>query len=256
MLFSANLGLLYRDRSLIDAIFAAKKAGFDAVECHWPYDVPADQVKQALDEAGLSMISLNAHRGDHLAGENGLSALPARQRQARDAIDEAIDYACDIGCHKIHVMAGVTSVEGSEITFIDNLIYACERAAPHDITILIEPLNDQDAPGYFLNDISLATKIIKQVNKANLKLMFDCYHIQILHGDVLGQLHNVFDIIGHIQFASVPDRGAPDHGDVNYKALFAAIKALGYDGPLGAEYNPANGDTDASLDWLNSFKNK
>ena len=86
--------------------------------------------------------------------------------------------------------------------------------------------------------------------------MFDCYHIQILHGDVLRQLHKVFDMIGHIQFAAVPDRGAPDHGDVNYKALFTAIDALGYDGPLGAEYHPAKGDTDASLGWLNSFKNK
>ena len=256
MLFSANLGLLYRDRPLIDAIVAAKNAGFDAVECHWPYDVPADQIKQALDEAGLSMISLNAHRGDHLAGENGLSALPARQKEARDAIDQAIDYASDIGCQKIHVMAGVTSDADAEITFIENLIYACDRAAPHNITILIEPLNGKDAPGYFLNDISLATKIIRQVNKANLKVMFDCYHIQILHGDVLSQLHKVFDMIGHIQFAAVPDRGAPDHGDVNYKALFTAIDALGYDGPLGAEYHPANGDSDASLGWLDTLKNK
>ena len=83
--------------------------------------------------------------------------------------------------------------------------------------------------------------------------MFDCYHIQILQGNLCRNLAANLDITGHIQFASVPDRGAPDAGEVNYHHIFAEIAALGYDAPLGAEYKPANGDTDASLGWLKEF---
>ena len=89
MKFSANLGFLWNDRPLPDAIRAAKAAGFDAVECHWPYDAPAGETKAALDETGLSMLGLNTRRGNVAIGENGLSALPGREADARAAIDDA-----------------------------------------------------------------------------------------------------------------------------------------------------------------------
>jgi len=149
MKFSANLGFLWADRPLTDAIHAAKAAGFDAVECHWPYDVPAEAIKAALEETGLHMLGLNTRRGDVAGGENGLSALPGRESDARAAIDEAIAYAIAIETPKIHVMAGFAKGQDAHDTFVGNLRYACEKAAPHGITILIEPLNKYDAPGYF-----------------------------------------------------------------------------------------------------------
>ena len=254
MRFSANLGFLWADRSLPEAIHAAKKAGFEAVECHWPYESDVDLVKQALIETGLPMLGLNTMRGDLAAGENGLSALPDRQEDAQAAIVQALNYAAHIGCQNIHVMAGFASGAKAENIFSENLIFACDLAAKHNIGILIEPLNHYDAPNYFLDDIALARRIIEQVKRDNLKLMFDCYHMQILHGDVTRQLEKALDIIGHIQFASVPDRGAPDTGELNYQHIFSAIKALGYKAPLGAEYKPADGDTDASLGWLAEAK--
>ena len=256
MLFSANLGFLWTDRSLPEAIHAAKQAGFDAVECHWPYESDVNAVKKALIATGLPMVGLNTVRGDVKAGENGLSALPDRGDEAQAAIIQAVHYAAHIGCQNIHVMAGFSSGKAAENTFIQNLIFACDLAAKHNIGILIEPLNQYDAPDYFLNDIALARSIIEQVDRDNLKLMFDCYHIQILHGDITRQLENALDMIGHIQFASVPDRGAPDKGELNYQHIFATIKALGYQRPLGAEYKPAGGDTNASLGWLADAKLK
>ena len=85
MRFSANLGFLWTALSLPDAIRAAKRAGFDAVECHWPYDIPTAEVADALGETGLTMLGLNTRRGK--PGENGLSALPGRKAEARAAID-------------------------------------------------------------------------------------------------------------------------------------------------------------------------
>lgn len=249
MKFSANLGFLWTELPLPDAIRAAKAAGFDAVECHWPYDTAAGDVVAALQETGLEMLGLNTRRGDAADGDNGLSALPDRIPEARAAIDEAIAYAQSINCKSVHVMAGFAKGEAAQDCFVANLSYACSMAAPHGITILIEPLNRYDAPGYFLTTTSQALVMINAVGAENLKLMFDCYHLQLMEGDLSHKLKELLPFIGHIQFASVPDRGPPDAGEINYAHIFDLIKSLGYAAPLGAEYKP-RGSTDASLAWM------
>lgn len=251
--FSANLGFLWADRPLPDAIRAAKAAGFDAVECHWPYDVPADDVKAALVETGLTMLGLNTRRGDVAGGENGLAALPGREADARAAIDEAIAYAVQIDTPNIHVMAGFAAGEEARSSFVRNLAYACGEAAIHGKTILIEPLNGHDAPGYFLNNTALAAEIIGDVSAPNLKLMFDCYHVGRTEGDVIAQLERHLPIIGHIQFAGVPDRGTPDQGNLDYRTIFNRIRDLGWTTPLGAEYKPG-GNIDDTLGWMRLYR--
>jgi hydroxypyruvate isomerase len=247
--FSANLGFLWTELSLPDAIRAAKANGFDAVECHWPYETPAADVRAALDQTGLTMLGLNTSRGDVSAGENGLSALPDCGTDAIAAITQAVEYAGAIGASSIHVMAGNAAGNVAHDTFVRNLRAAVELAAPLGITILIEPLNRFDAPNYFLRGTEQARDIIQEVGVSNLKLMFDCYHVGRTEGDVLKSLNDMFPIIGHIQFASVPDRGAPDHGEVNYSLVFAEIARLGWTKPLGAEYKPA-GPTQDTLGWM------
>lgn len=250
--FSANLGFLWADLALPDAIHAAKAAGFDAVECHWPYDVPVDEVKAALDATGLVMLGLNTRRGDVDNGENGLSALPDRSTDARAAIDEALHYAVAINARAIHVMAGFAQGTAAHDAFIGNLRYACDASVRHGIKILIEPLNHYDAPGYFLQATEQARDIIAQVGKPNIAMMFDCYHVQQMEGDLTHRLTDLLPIIGHIQFASVPDRGAPIGGEINYPYIFEVISGLGYNAPLGAEYKP-KGPTERTLDWMTVF---
>jgi hydroxypyruvate isomerase len=248
--FSANLGFLWTEKSLPDAIRAAKSAGFSAVECHWPYETSPELVREALDETGLSMLGLNTIRGE--TGQNGLAALPDRKDEARASIDQAIEYALKIGAKNIHVMAGFNHTVDGRHTFIDNLEYACDQTSAHQITMLIEPLNEYDAPGYFLRTTQQAVEIIEDVGRTNLKLMFDCYHVGRTEGDVTTKLKDLLPVIGHIQFASVPDRGAPDHGDLNYKEIFKAIENTGWDKPIGAEYKPL-GLTSDSLNWMNEY---
>ena len=250
--FSANLGFLWSGRPLVDAIHAAHDAGFDAVECHWPYDHDPAEVKAALDANGLAMLGLNTLRGDVASGDNGLTALPGRRDEARMAIDQAIAYAGFINTPKIHVMAGFAEGMQAEACFVDNLRYATKAAK--DITFLIEPLNQYDAPGYFLNHTDQARRVIESVGAANLKLMFDCYHVQIIEGDLTRRLKANLDIIGHIQFAGVPSRGRPDRGEIDYRHVFAHIAEMGYDAPLGAEYKPEDGDTDSSLGWMETLR--
>lgn len=249
MKFSANLGFLWSELSLPKAILAAKAAGFDAVECHWPYDTPPNEVADALAETGLSMLGLNTHRGDVNGGENGLAALPGREADARAAIDEALTYAVAIKAENVHVMAGFASGSIAHNTFLSNLRYACAQAANHNITILIEPLNHYGAPGYFLTTTTQAKTVIDAVDATNLRLMFDCYNVQLMEGDLTHRLHDLRPLIGHIQIASVPDRGAPDHGEINYAHVFAEIVKTGWGAPIGAEYKP-NGPTDETLGWF------
>ena len=184
MKFSANLGFLWTELPLPKAIEAAKAAGFDAVECHWPYDTPAEEIADALSRTELRMLGLNTRRGNPDKGDNGLSALPARFAEARAAIDEAIAYACAIEASCVHVMAGFATGQEAHATFRENLKYACRAAAPHGITILIEPLNHYDAPRYFLTTTAQAVAIMDDVAAENLRLMFDCYHVQLMEGDL------------------------------------------------------------------------
>ncbi len=249
MKFSANLGFLWADRALPDAIRAAHAAGFDAVECHWPYDTPAAQTLAALQQTGLPMLGMNTRRGNTAIGENGLSALPGREADARAAIDEAIVYARATGTRAVHVMAGNSGGPRARAAFVENLTYACRQAA--EITILIEPLNPYNAPGYFLNTTGLAADIIREVGQPNLRLMFDCYHVQIIEGDVTRRLKALLPLIGHIQIASVPDRGTPDHGELDYAYVLQHITRLGWTHPLGAEYQPVQ---DMDMGWINRYR--
>ena len=253
MRFSANLGFLWTDRPLPEAILAAARAGFDAVELHWPYDVPPDEIASALAETGLPLLGLNTRRGDVAAGENGLSALPGREVEARAAIDEALDYAARAGASAVHVMAGFARGVAAEVAFVEALGHACAEAQARGITILIEPLNHYDAPGYFLSTTAHAEEIIARVEAPNLKLMFDCYHVQLMEGDLGHKFERLLPIIGHIQFARVPDRGPPGGGEIDYAHLFALLARLGWDRPLGAEYKPG-GATEDSLGWMKRLR--
>lgn len=253
MRFSANLGFLWSELSLPDAIRAAHASGFDAVECHWPYDTPAAEVKAALEETGLVMLGLNTRRGDLSKKENGLAALPGREAEARAAIDEAMAYASEIGAGAVHVMAGFATGPAARATFVANLRYACDRARAIGATVLIEPLNRYDAPGYFLTTTAQAQEIIAEVAEPNLRLMFDCYHVQLMEGDLSHRIAALMPLIGHIQFASVPDRGPPDQGEVAFGHIFRLIDSLGWAKPLGAEYKPM-GPTAPTLGWMAEYR--
>jgi len=250
---SANLGFLWAELPLPGAIRAAADAGFEAVEFHWPYDLTATELKAALDAAGLPALGINTVRGDVQAGENGLAALPGREAEARAAIKQAFDYGAAIGARNVHVMAGFASGPAARETYLGNLSHAADRAALEGMNVLIEPLNSRDAPGYFIQTADAAADIIAALGRAEVRMMFDCYHLQIMQGDLTRLYQRMAPMVGHIQFAAVPGRGAPDEGEIAFDRLLPALAALGYDGFFGAEYRPA-GPTSESLGWMRAFR--
>ncbi|WP_378942004.1 hydroxypyruvate isomerase family protein [Mesorhizobium sp. ANAO-SY3R2] len=251
--FSANLGFLWTELVLPDAVRAAAKAGFEAVELHWPYAVEPSLLGHALAESGLPVLGLNTSRGNVDAGDFGLSALPGREKEARAAIDQAIAYATAIGATAVHVMAGKTDGLAARDTFTANLRYAADQARTAGITILLEPLNHHDVPGYFLVDNATAAAIIEATGRDNIRIMFDCYHVGRSGKSILEEFDTYRQFIGHIQFAAVPDRGEPDTGEVDYASVLPKMAEAGYAGYFGAEYKPRR-STDEGLGWLAAWR--
>lgn len=250
--FSANLGFLFTEYELPEAIRQAHSCGFAAVEFHWPYDTPSDEVRAALLETGLHAISLNTMKGKTM----GLCAQPEHIAEAQKSIEQAFAYGAEIGAQAVHIMAGTGDGTRAQDCFIDNLLFASTIAQSCDMSIVIEALNHKDAPGYFLRNTDHVAQILTHIDSPHCKMMFDCYHVAVSGGDILTEFHTHLDIIGHVQFAGTPDRGAPDseHNQTDYHAIFTAMEQAGWSAPFGAEYRP-NGATKASLGWLEPLSN-
>ncbi|MGS1047789.1 2-oxo-tetronate isomerase [Burkholderia glumae] len=254
--FAANLSMMYQEHPFLERFAAAARDGFRAVEYLFPYAFPAAELKARLDGAGLVQALFNAPPGDWAAGERGIAALPGREDEFRRAVETALDYARVIGNDKLHVMAGLVAADADRArhrdVYLRNLAYAAQAARGAGLQVLIEPINPRDMPGYFLNRQDDAQAICREVGAPNLRVQFDCYHCQIVEGDLAKKLERDFAGIGHIQVAGVPERHEPDLGELNYPYLFALLDRLGYDGWIGCEYRPKAGTSDG-LGWLRPY---
>ncbi|MGV3549738.1 hydroxypyruvate isomerase family protein [Rhizobium sp.] len=251
--FSANLGFLWPDRPLIARIDAAAKAGFKAVEMHWPYDLPPEEVRDLCARLGLTLLGINTIRGDVDKGEFGLGATTGREADFDQHFRQALDWGRRAGAAAIHVMAGVAAPEHkhhARRTLIANLTRAAQ-AAP-DMTLLLEGLNPRDNPGYFYSTIGEKAGIIEAVGAPNLKIMFDAYHVGVSEGDIFRKFEKYQSLIGHVQIAAVPSRREPDEGEIAYGNFFRELDRLGYDGWVGCEYRPRAG-TDEGLGWTKTL---
>lgn len=253
MRFSANLGFLWSDRPLLARIAAAADAGFRAVEMHWPYDVSAREVGAAVRQHGVTLLGINTAPGNFAAGERGLGAVPGREADFQATLDQAIEYCRLSGATAVHVMAGNVSANQKPLAravFADNLrVAAAKAAAAGPITLLLEPLNPNDNPGYFYSTVVEAVSLIDELALSNVKLQFDVYHVARSEGDVLTKLERYRRHIGNVQIAGVPARTEPDGGEIAYPVIFEALDRLAYEGWIGCEYRP-RGDTDMGLGWM------
>jgi hydroxypyruvate isomerase len=250
--FNANLSWLFQEIPFFDRFGAAAKAGFRGIEILFPYDHPAQEIRSALQEQGQEMVLLNSPPGNFAAGDRGIAALPGRETEFRDTFDEALAYAETLECKRIHIMSGITKEvdpKQAQRTFLTNLGYALEKVATSGQSILIEPINSRDFPGYFLTTVEHADAILQELSHPALKIQLDWYHTQIMGGDLSHRTEKFFSKIGHFQLAGVPDRAEPDRGEVNFAHLFHLVDALQYEGWIGCEYRP-KGRTVDGLGWL------
>ena len=248
--FSANLGFLWPDRPLLERIDAAAAAGFKAIELHWPYATPAADVRARCEKHGLVLLGINTPIGDGDKGDFGLGAQAGREEEFRETFLQTVAYAREAGASSVHVMAGVVAEDRkaeARKVFVENLRFATANAV--GLTLLLEPINQRDKPGYFYSSIDEAADITAEVGAPNLKIMFDVYHVGVSEGDVTKRLERHLVDIGHVQIAAVPSRAEPDEGEIAYASIFATLDRIGWGGWTGCEYRP-RGDTDAGLAWM------
>lgn len=254
---AANLSWLFTERPFLERFDAARAVGFAATEIMFPYEVPAAEVATAAQRADLPIVLFNLPPGS--AGERGMAALPGREAELAASVEQAAEYAAVLGTGRLHAMAGTVpqDVEWQRChdCYVRNLRHAARRLADDGITLLIEPLNRRDAPGYFLETLEQAVAVLEEVGSPNLLIQADLYHLQIAGGDVLTRLTAAMPRIGHVQLAGVPDRGEPDRGELAYGRVFEAFDGLGYDGWIGCEYRPAT-STEAGLGWAAPWLNR
>ena len=255
--FAANLSMMFNEHDFPNRFAAAAKAGFDAVEFLFPYDYSPAEVAQWHKENNLKNVLFNLPPGDWAAGERGIAALPGREAEFRAGVAKAVEYALALGTPQLHMMAGLVPA-GSDMaihrkTYLENMKFAAQALAKHNLTLLLEPINTRDMPGYFLNTQAQAHQLRVESGEPNVKVQMDFYHAQIMEGDLAETFKKYFKDIGHTQIASVPKRNEPDDGEVNYPYLYQLLDEMGYEGYVGCEYRP-KGKTEDGLAWFKALK--
>jgi hydroxypyruvate isomerase len=261
--FAANLSMLYTELDFLDRFAAAARDGFQAVEFLFPYAFAPEVLAAQLQEHRLQQVLFNAPPGDWDAGERGLACLPGREAEFRAGMHQALIYAKALACSRIHVMAGVLPSnqrpEDCHSAYLENLRYAAAAAAGQGVKIMIEPINERDMPGYFLNRQAHAHALLDEIGSPHVMVQMDLYHLQVSEGDLASKIRHYLPggRIGHIQVAGVPERHEPDVGELNFRYLFQLLDHLGYPGWIGCEYRPARGQrphaTSEGLGWLQAW---
>jgi hydroxypyruvate isomerase len=250
--FAANLTMLFSELPFLDRFAAAKAAGFSGVEYLFPYDFDKADLREQLDEHGLTQVLHNLPAGNWGAGERGIATLPERVDEFRDGVARAIDYAKALDCRQLNCLVGIAPRDADPFelneVLVGNLRFAADALAKERIRLLVEPINTLDIPGFFLNRTEQAVQLIADVRSSNLFIQYDIYHMQVMEGDIARTVQKHLPRIAHIQLADNPGRNEPGTGEINYPFLFRHLDTIGYRGWVGCEYKPRT-TTVEGLGW-------
>ncbi len=255
--FSANISMLFCEHDLVDRPRAAKHAGFESFEVQFPYGLEIADWLDIRRGTRMPIALFNVPAGDLTTGGQGLAAIPGREHAFQEAVATAARYAEALKPAVVNVLPGAPSKEFERercmATLVANLNHAAMVMANLGVGVVLEPVNTRDRPDFFLSNSAEALSVIDWADHANVSLQYDVYHMQIMEGDLNATLERIIGRIGHIQFADPPGRHEPGTGEVNFPNLFAILDRLGYDGWVGAEYNPSR-PTEETLSWLEPYR--
>lgn len=247
---SANLSMLFTDVPFMQRFAAASHAGFAAVEIQFPYAWNAKDIRAQLQEHDLDLILFNLPAGDWDAGDRGIAASWDRRDEFRAGIDQAMSYVDILQPKVVNLLAGASEdTDENDLALLQNIRLAAEALGEEGVTLVIEPVNTIDVPGFALPRAFAALDVIAEIDAGNVKLQLDVYHALMMDEDPVLLLQDHIDDIGHIQIADVPGRHQPGTGVVDWRVFFAALASLGYEGAVGLEYIPEE-DTESSFGLL------
>ncbi|MBN1553479.1 MAG: TIM barrel protein [Phycisphaerae bacterium] len=242
------------DRPFAERFQAAADAGFKNVEMwftkDFSYDGSPDALAKLASDAGVKITNTVIGAPDGSIG-GGLTN-PANRDQWLERTKLTLEFNKAAGIPASIVCTG-NLVEGMSReqmhkSVIEGLKPTVEMAEKYSVTLLLEPLNDRwDHADYFVTCSDYGADICRELKSSRMKMLFDCYHMQIMHGDLLKHIEKNIDVIGHFHSAGVPGRNELFNGEINYPFVIDGIKKLGYQGVFGLEFAP-------SMDHMESLK--
>ncbi len=188
-----------------------------------------------------------------IVGSHGFAKGPyttENHAACKESLIKGIDLAAEVGSPNVITFTGmieksIAPEKGSQ-NCVDLWKSVMSHAEKKGVNLCLEHLNSRDDshpmkghPGYFGDDIDLCVDLIKRVDSPNMKLLFDIYHVQVMHGDVIRRLRAYKDLIGHYHTAGNPGRAElDDTQEINYPPIMRAILETGYEGYVAQEFIP------------------
>lgn len=235
---SACIEWLFKDEApdFADRIRAAKAAGLNAVEFHLWDDKPIEDIRAALEETGVTLTSF-------CVGPRRSLVDPAQHTEFLAAVTATLEIAKTLGRPPLVIASGFTredvSLEEQRAEAVKALRQAAALAQEAGVVLVLEPLNTiVSHPGMFLSSTTLALDIIEEVNSPNLRLLYDVFHSNVMGEDMTDVLRGRIHLVQHVQFADNPGRNEPGTGTIDWRETVSTLRALGYDGAVGLEYQP------------------
>lgn len=236
---------VFEDLPYLDRPVRIAAAGFKAIEAWFPdqclseTDLP--KLRQACESAGVKLNNIVINSPD--GGIGGTLTNPLDRPKYLERMAFSLECCQKLGVSMMITCTGNTQPELSSRvqrdSIIEGLKAGADLAAKAGVTLVIEPLNSLiDHHGYFLDCPYRAADIVRAVHHPNVGLLFDCYHMQIMSGNVIQTIRDNLDVIRHFHSAGVPGRHELDDGELNYSKIVDAITEAGYQGCFGLEYFP------------------
>jgi hydroxypyruvate isomerase len=246
---SAHLGTLWPELPPLERPAAAAAAGLRLVEAWWPVAPAAPDWIAAVRAAGLRAALVNADGGDLAAGERGFCNLPGREEEAVAAAEAAARVAVAAGGGLVNLLVGrddgVRPLRVQRDAAAEVVRAAAAAAAAEGAGIVIEHLNPVEVAGPLLPTPAAAADFVAAVDHPGVRLLYDAYHAARAGLDPLAALEPVSPLVGHVQYADHPGRGAPGSGRIDLEALVERLEELGYAGAVGLEFLPGGRTADA-----------
>lgn len=229
----------------VGGIERAAELGFPAIECFDLTETDPGAVRRACERHDVEIAATLPNGVAANTGASGPSVTdPSCHEEAVQDLERGLSTATEYGARGLILTVGPerhTLPPGTEHRAIVNVLQDVAPAAEAaGVTVLLEPLNTRvDHPGYYLNSSYEAYEIVDAVDSPRIKVLYDIYHQQIMEGNLIENLTQHLDLIGHLHVAAVPGRHEPGTGELAYERLFETLATLEYDGFVGLEYNPS-----------------
>jgi hydroxypyruvate isomerase len=255
--FSANLSFLLQELPFYDRLDAAAANGFRGVEYMFPYDYDVAEIKRRLAAGGLTQVLFNLPAGDFSKGERGFASDPARVDEFKRGVADAVTIARELECTRVNCLVGI-AIPGldpalARTTLVENVRYAARALDAIGATLVVEPLNRIETPGFIIGTTAEGLALIADAGAPNFKLQYDVYHAQRSEGNLIATIRAHAAQFGHVQIADSPGRNEPGTGELAYERILPVFDELGYDGWIGLEYRPSR-PVPETFSWIDAFR--